>query len=267
MYQPPPGFPPGGYARPLAARPVSAMDALRFAFGSPDWGMNLLLGMVFMLIPVVGPLALHGWHCEIHQRLARRHPQPIPKLDFNDFTHYLERGIGPFVVNLVIGLPLFFVAYIYIVVSVVLVAALSEGSREPVAAVAVGLVLAVIGLGINMFVAVLLSAGLTRAELSEQIGWSLSPGAIWSYGARTWARYIGASLRLAPLALGALVVGAMLLCLGFYPAIVAVQLAVMHLRWQVYEAQLAEGGEAMPLRPAAALPSETRGAPPPPRYY
>jgi hypothetical protein len=87
------------------ARP-SVLEALRFPFQGPDWTHNLLLGSVFALIPLVGVLALQGWMCEVIQRLERSHPQPVPKLDFKDFGHYLGRGVAPFVVGLVVGMLL-----------------------------------------------------------------------------------------------------------------------------------------------------------------
>ena len=261
-HQPVFGAPPVGApaARPVSG--VSALDAIKFPFSSPDWGMNLLLGFVLMIIPVLGPLALHGWEAEVAQRLARRHPNPIPKFDFNDFMHYLERGIGPFVVNLLITLPCVFVMYFGMIIAAVAGSALARGGGGgEIAGLAMMIVVLLIALGGGMFLSVLLNSGLTRAELTEQLGPSLSPGAIWRYGARTWGTFMVATLVFAPLAMGLILVGMALCFIGLYPAVVAVRLAAVHLRWQIYEDQLAKGGEILPLRnPPAVIPSE---APPP----
>jgi hypothetical protein len=262
---PQPGYGAAPSASPAPPRATSAVDALKFAFSSPDWGMNLLIGAVFMLIPVVGALALQGWHCEIHQRLVRRHPQPIPRLDFADLGHYLERGVHPFVVNLAVMVPLFMIMYVYMIITAFAAAGISEASGEPAAAVAVVGVLMAFGLAMNLFLTVLLSAAMTRVELTEQIGWSLSPGGIWRYGSRNWGRIFWSSLCFAPLAIGTVIVGMLLFCVGMYPAMVAMQLGSMHLRWQVYEIDLQNGGEVIPLKHPSILPSEARQAAP--RYY
>jgi hypothetical protein len=60
-------------------------------------------------VPVVGPIALSGWMCEVHQRRVRRHPTPVPKIDFGDFGEYIKRGLHVFLVQLVITMPLMFV--------------------------------------------------------------------------------------------------------------------------------------------------------------
>ncbi|PMX74198.1 hypothetical protein, partial [Pseudomonas sp. GW456-12-1-14-LB2] len=84
------------YAAPATEAPeppgtsIRYGEALRFAFRAEKPWMNILVMTVFALIPVAGPIALGGWHCEIMQRLVRRHPTPIPTLEFSDFTHYLS---------------------------------------------------------------------------------------------------------------------------------------------------------------------------------
>lgn len=262
--------PPGGSAPaiPTYARSVSPMEAIKFAFSTPDWTMNLLLGLVFTVIPVVGPLALAGWHAEIHQRLVRRHPQPIPKLDFGDFMHYLERGLGPFVVNLALTLPLIFVTYFFMFIAGFASVGLGRATNEPALAMVV-LVVSLFGAaGMLFFFSVMLNAALTRVELTEAIGPSLAPGPMFAYGRRIWAKFFVATLGFSFLAWG-LLMGGLLLCgVGMYAALVAVQLGSLHLRWQLYEQQLAQGGETIPLKPPVQLPSEARmGHPAYPQAY
>jgi Protein of unknown function (DUF4013) len=239
------------------------MEAIKFAFSTPDWTMNLLLGLVFTVIPVVGPLALAGWHAEIHQRLVRRHPQPIPKLDFGDFMHYLERGLGPFVVNLALTLPLIFVSYFFMFIAGFASVGVGRATNEPALTMLV-LVFALLGgAAMIFFFSVLLNAALTRVELTEAIGPSLSPGAMYAYGRRIWAKYFVAMLGFSFLAWGLLLVGLLLCGIGLYAAAVAVGLGSLHLRWQLYEQQLAQGGESIPLKPPVQLPSEARMGHPP----
>lgn len=243
---------------PTYARSVSAMDAIKFAFSTPDWTMNLLLGLVFMMIPVVGPLALQGWHAEIHQRLVRRHPQPIPKLDFGDFMHYLERGIGPFVVNLALMVPLFVVFYIFMIIAGFASVGIARATNEPALVMVVAVVSFIVAAAMIFFCSVLVNAAMTRVELTEAIGPSLSPGPMFSYGKRIWSKFFVATLAYGFLAMGLILLGMLLCFVGLYPATVAVQLGSLHLRWQLYEYQLAQGGESIQLKAPVMLPSEAR---------
>lgn len=245
-------------AIPTYARSVSAMEAIKFAFSTSDWTMNLLLGLVFMMIPIVGPLALQGWHAEIHQRLVRRHPQPIPKLDFSDFMHYLERGIGPFVVNLALMVPLFIVFYIFMFIVGFASVGIGRATNEPVLVIVVATVASLGAAAMIFLFSVLVNAAMTRVELTEAIGPSLSPGPMFSYGKRIWSKFFVATLAYGFLAMGLLMVGLLLCFVGMYPATVAVQLGSLHLRWQLYEYQLAQGGETITLKAPVQLPSEAR---------
>jgi hypothetical protein len=245
-------------AIPTYGRSVSAMEAIKFAFSTPDWTMNLLLGLVFMVIPVVGPLALQGWHAEIHQRLVRRHPQPIPKLDFSDFMHYLERGLGPFVVNLALMVPLFIVVYAFMFIAGFASVGIGRAANEPALIMVVLAIASLGGAAMIFFFSVLVNAAMTRVELTEAIGPSLSPGPMFSYGKRIWAKFFVATLVFGLLATGLIILGMLLCFIGVYPVTVALQLGSLHLRWQLYENQLAQGGESIPVKAPVQLPSEAR---------
>ena len=67
---PPPPTPP--------AEGLQFVAAFRFLFDQPNALLNILLAAVMQIIPIVGPIVLMGWYCEIIQRLIKRHPMPIP---------------------------------------------------------------------------------------------------------------------------------------------------------------------------------------------
>lgn len=74
-------------------------------FKSPKWGMNLLLGGVAMLIPMIGPLVLGGWHVAgFWARGNDEDPARFPPFDFQYSGKYLERSLWPFLVNLAASL-------------------------------------------------------------------------------------------------------------------------------------------------------------------
>jgi hypothetical protein len=254
MPEPPP---PHDDARP------SVLEAVRFPFQGPDWTHNLLLGSVFVLIPLVGALALQGWMCEVLQRLERSHPRPVSKLDFQDFGHYLGRGVAPFVTGLVVGMSLWLLASGGLFVGLLgslLVSRLSGNALLAGACWGLGVVLFVVG---AVFATVLTLPAMLRAELTERIGAGLDFGKVLGFARIAWWQILYRTFLLTclsvPLALG----GYCLCLVGLYAAIVVILMATAHLRWQIYRYYLTRGGEPIAVKPAEVLPSE---APRPPFY-
>jgi hypothetical protein len=112
---------------------------------------------------------------------------------------------------------------------------------------------------------VLLSAAVTRAELTEDFGESLKFGALWDYFRRTWKDALLSSFVFGLLAVPLVLLGMMLCFVGMYFAIVLLQVAAMHLRWQIYEVYLARGGAPIPVKVHAprvpAYPQHPQGYP------
>lgn len=251
----PVGFPT---ATPQPQTAVSPLAAIKFAFSDPDWKTTLLLGCVFMFIPVAGPIALAGYQCEVMQRLVRCDPRPLPKLDFADFTHYLGRGLVPFGVGLIVVLP---VALLFsgaaMLASFAVTGAIAVGLHPAVAAgvlVGVGL-LAVVG---SLAMAVVVNAAQTRAELTEDFAASLSFSELMAYSGATWKTLMIKVFVYGLLAALVGFAGLLVLCVGVYPATIVVQLGQLHLRWQIYERYRAFGGAEIPLKPPAHLPSQVQ---------
>ena len=89
--------------RPGIRQKMQYMDSIKRFFRHPKWGMNLLLQTVCMLIPIVGPIVLQGYHVGGLTRQFQNPDAEYPEFDFNRFTVYLGRGIWPFLVGLVVG--------------------------------------------------------------------------------------------------------------------------------------------------------------------
>ncbi len=251
---------PGYREAPPTAGPSveapSAMEALKFPFQGRDWVNNLLLGAVFLIIPIVGPIALRGWMTETHQRLLRQHPQPLPKLTFADLAHFLERGVAPFVVELLVMFPMIFGVYAMLGAGVFVLVMLAEGGAGAAVLAPLGILLALFTIAGLFFGSMALHAATTRVEISEDLGASMSPRGVWDFLSRTWKTMFWPTVGFSFGALG-LALGGMAMCfLGLYPAIVAIQLASMHLRFQSYRVFLAEGGVPYPMKPARLPPSE-----------
>ena len=70
-------------------------------FKSPKWMMNMLLGGLCALIPIVGPIVTKGWLITGFWGRDDERFETFPDFDFNQFAKYLERGLWPFLVTLV----------------------------------------------------------------------------------------------------------------------------------------------------------------------
>ncbi len=241
---------------PSQPRPISPLEAVRFVFQDAEWKQNMLMGTVMMLIPIVGPIAFGGWMCETHQRLVRRHPQPMPKFDFGDFTHYLSRGLMPFLVNFVMMFPLILVLYGVIAALVFGGIAANAATGEQLIAIAVvaggGLVSMVIWFSLLAVV----NAAMTRAELTEDFGRAMSFGPMFDYTRSTFTRFIWKTIVFSFIGFGILILGMLACYIGMYPAVYVLQVAGMHMRWQLYDDHVGRGGEPIELKPPQWLPSE-----------
>ncbi len=257
--------PAGGAGNPGGEGRIQVLGAVRWVFRDADWLKSVLIGVVFMLIPVAGPIALAGWLCEIHQRLVRGHPRPMPRLDFADFVHYLSRGVTPFVVQLVVMLPSLLITYGLLAAGGFLVWMDVQGGAGGVGLLIVALVIALFGVVAWAAMAVFVNAAQTRAELTEDLGQSLSFGALMQYSRATWKTVLWKYFLFAFVALGLALCGLVLCYFGMYPAMVILQLAGVSLRFQIYRDHLVRGGAMIAVKQPVALPSET--PPPAPAAY
>jgi hypothetical protein len=239
---------------------VSALRAVKAVFADQNIKNNLLIGIVFMLIPIVGPLAMSGWMCEAHQRLLRRHPNPMPKIDFGDFGDYIKRGLPVFLSSLIITLPVIFIAYVVMGGAAFATFAAVAATGEPLVGILVGAISGIVALLVLFALGVVINAAHTRAELTEDLGEALKLGQIMSYSKATFGQVLLKNITFGFIAFCLILVGILLCYLGLYPAIVVVQIAAMHLRYQIYSDYLARGGEPITLKPPQTLPSEARAA-------
>jgi hypothetical protein len=251
---PPPhqGMTPG----PSQPRPISPLEAVRFVFEDPEWKQNMMMGTVLMLIPIVGPIVFGGFMCEMHQRLVRRHPRPMPKFDFGDFTHYLSRGLMPFLVNFLMMLPLMIIVYGMIFGIVFGAMAADAAAHEPLITIAVAVGGGLISMVIWFSMAAILNAGMTRAELTEDFGRSMSLGPLFDYTRSTFTRFVFKTIVFSFIGIGIVILGMLACYIGLYPAIYVLQVAGMHMRWQLYDDHVGRGGDPIELKPPQWLPSE-----------
>ena len=64
--------------------------------------MNLLLGGVCGLIPIIGPMVVFGWLITGFWARQDENFETFPDFDFSHFGKYLERGLWPILVAFVV---------------------------------------------------------------------------------------------------------------------------------------------------------------------
>jgi hypothetical protein len=253
-YAPPAGSPsqippqPGGALQPPLQ--VSAWASVKFAFSSNVGFGNLLLGLLLLIIPIIGPILLAGWHAETHRRLVRREFPSVRGFEFGEFTNYLMAGLVPFVaqmaVTMVAMFPLMFVMGIVAAVAVPIVA---EGGGSPIALAVMGLFGAALMFVVTALMIVLVTSMLVRAELTGNFNRTFDLPAVWRFMGRRWQALLGYSLLLGLIAMPLMLLGLLAFFVGIYVVVVAIQFAQVHLRWQIYEADVRAGGEVLAIHP------------------
>ena len=250
QYQPasPLGAPPGP-----VDRNVSALDALRFVFADPNWWKNALYGFLLQFIPLAGPVAINGWLAETHRRLVWHFEKPVPKFSFDDFGDYLQRGWVALVAQMAVSMALLLPMMFVIGFAVALMQNVGR-TQEPYFLLAV--LLPVVPLSMLLPFAFLSIT--TLGELTERLGNALSPGQNFRYLSKIWAPALGATIVLVLLATALILAGLLACLVGVYLSIQVLQMASVHLRWQLYNESLRRGAGHVDVKAPVQLPSERR---------
>ena len=230
-------------------------DSISDFFKSPKWMMNLLLGGVCVLIPIVGPIVVLGWLITGFWARQDQRFETFPDFDFSHFGKYLERGLWPFlvafVVSMAISIVMVPVAWV-LMIPMILVGGASSG-QEASAAGCVG----ILSLILMMLVWAVLIVGMMlvlvplkiRASLTQDFAKSFDLGFLKRFVALTWKEMVLSSLFV--VATGALFIclGLILFCVGAYFATVLTYFSWTHLHKQLYALYLSRGGEPIPMSP------------------
>jgi hypothetical protein len=225
-------------------------------FKSPKWMMNLLLGGICVLIPIVGPMVVLGWLITGFWARQDERFETFPDFDFSHFGKYLERGLWPFLVAFVASMAVSIVmvplAWI-LMIPMMLAGGFSSGGHEANAVGCFG-VLAMI---LMMLVWAVMLVGLMlvlvplkiRASLTQDFAKSFDFGFVKRFVALTWKEMVLSSLFVLATGLLFLCLGMIAFCVGMYFATVLTYFSWTHMHKQLYTLYLSRGGEPVPLSP------------------
>ena len=215
--------------------------AFRYFISQPGGFVQLLLVTVCQLIPVVGPIVTLGYRSILAEVLAcdpnlTRHP----KFDFNLFVEYLTRGVWPFLMSLVLSLPL---AALFMVAWMVGMFGAMQQGPQGMPFVMLGIMAA--ALLILPFYAAIAIPMTFHAELTNKFD---LPGAfrfLRDFWRLVGSKAIMCGITFFPLSVLVTIAGLLCCFVGVYVTSTLAQLAGQHLMVQLYVEYLERGGEPL----------------------
>ena len=236
-------------------------------FQNPNWLMNLLLSGICLLIPIVGPMVVLGWLITGFWARQEEGFVTFPDFDFSHFGKYLERGLWPFLVSVVVSMAFSVVmvpsAWV-LMIPAMLVGGLSSGG-EANASSCLGFFSMIL---MMLFFAVMICAMMLvlvplkiRASLTQDFVKSFDVGFVKRFLALTWMQIVLSSLFVMITGTLFVCLGMIVFCVGIYFAIVLVYFSWTHLQKQLYMLYLSRGGEPVLLSPKLSdAPPTMQGA-------
>ena len=231
-------------------------------FKSPNWLMNLLLGGICLLLPIVGPMVVLGWLITGFWARQEEGFVTFPDFDFSHFGKYLERGLWPFLVFLVV-LMIFSIVMVpsawILMIPAMLVGGLSSGAEANASCFGFfAMVLMMVFFTVMICAMMLVLVPLTiRASLTQNFVKSFDVGFVKRFLALTWMQIVLSSLFVMITGTLFVCLGMIVFCVGIYFAAVLVYFSWIHLQKQLYMLYLSGGGEPVPLSPKLSYASPT----------
>lgn len=229
-------------------------------FQPAKWLNNTLLGAVTMLIPAIGPIVLSGWHITILWNSSKPNdPQDYEPFDFQHFAKYLQRGVWPFLVNLVASFALVPIMMCLMVPAFILfTSAGSHRGQNPDGMVFLILPFVFLMQIALTFIYQFVATPLTlRATLTQGFKEAFNLSFIRDFILRMWMDMLVTALFMFCLGIGLAVITIVTCYIGMFFATPVVMFAWHHLQKQLYQKYLSRGGTEIP-----ASPSLIDGPPP-----
>lgn len=224
---------------------IRAYEAL---FDNPNWPLTLLIGTVAQFVPIVGPMAFMGYLFEVVASLVENPKEVYPEFDFNRLVDYLQRGLWPFLVALVVSLVVTPVLMLLFFVPMILLGIAAENNNELGAVLSFGMMAVwMVGIFVVSFgMHVVMMPMLLAAGLEQDFSAGFRFGFVMDFLRLMWVDVLLEMLFLMVSSIVVSMLGLLLLCVGIYPAATWVWFASFHLMFQLYTIYLARGG--MPLQ-------------------
>ena len=219
-------------------------------FKAPQWKNNLLLGAVTMLIPVIGPLVLAGWHATCFwSRGERDDPSGYPPFDFQHFTKYLQRGLWPFLVAMVstfVLMPLMMLVFVPMMFAMISMEP-KNGHGSEAAFIALIVVMFLLEILMMAGIQFILTPLQLRATITQDFKAAFDFKFAKDFIRTTWREQLIALAFMFGVTVCAMVITVITCYIGLFVAMPVVAFAWHHLHRQFYRLYLSRGGEVVPL--------------------
>jgi hypothetical protein len=210
--------------------------------------LNLLFAAICMLVPIAGPMVLMGWAFDVLTRTPEWRWESGSDFDINKLGKYFMRGLWPFLVQLIVSIPVGLVAgmlWVFLFMGVGMSAAASRGSATLIFAIFPAYFIGIVVL--STLIQMLAMPMCLRAGLTKDLGSAFAISWVLDFIKRTWGEMLLSALFMMVTGPIVFLVGLALFCVGVYPAQALVGLASYHLWFQIYDLYLERGGEPISL--------------------
>lgn len=217
-------------------------------FKPQKWGMNMLLGAVAILIPMIGQVILAGWAItQLWGRGDDEHPSTYPPFDFQNFTKYLMRGLWPFLVQMACSFVIIPVIMIVFFVPIMIAGpAMQNHEALSVAVILLGIgAYLILILGLNFFLVPLSIA----ATLAQDFAPAFNLSFVRSFLALVWKDLLLTTLFLFAIGIVMAIVAICTCYIGAFALCPVMIFAWQHLQKQLYLLHVARGGMVLPRSP------------------
>ncbi len=221
-------------------------------FKSAKWTSNMLFGAVLMLIPIVGQMALSGWHITcLWTRGHEDDPAKMPPFDFQFFGKYMERGLWPFVVSMVTSLILWPIAGIMILIFFAMIGLFGGGNELLRGG---GFTIMIFGIFCFQFLfflsySALMTPLIISASMTQDFKAAFNFRFIKKFISLVWREMLVSMFFMLGLGICAAIVAIMTCSIGIYFVMPIIIFSWHHLQKQLYQQYLFRGGEALILSP------------------
>ena len=237
----------------VGAFKFSHSRAINYVFENPRWLTNLLLVLVCMMIPIIGPIVIYGYQFEVIECLHRERGRRYPDFDFNRFSEYLSRGIWVFLVAMILNIVAVPLVWIVVFGGMAL-AGVTAGAMGPdigpwTLVITIPL-LSIAMIGVWIFMAVISAPMVLRSGLTQDFGEGFNMNFAFEFMGNTWKQIAVSTVFLVFFSFFVTLAGALVFCVGMYVAVAYVTLVMTHMGWQAYELHLSKGGSPIPIKPS-----------------
>ena len=224
-------------------------------FKSRKWLTNLLFAGICVLIPLIGPMVVIGWLITGFWVRPDEEFEGLPDFDFSQFGKYLERGLWPFLVTMVVGIA--FSIVIVPLTWILMVPAMLLGgfssSSDANTSSCLGFLTMVVMMLFFVFMTFVFMSLLVplkiRASITQDFAQSFDAVFVKRFLSLMWLEILLSSLFVVVTGTLIICVGMIALCVGMYFASVLVYFSWTHLQKQLYTLYRSRGGEPVPVSP------------------